>query len=133
MILSLRAAIERWPLAQTFTISRGSKTEAITVIAEIGDGTHIGRGECVPYARYKETPESVLADIEAMKDLCETGLNRQELQRLMPPGAARNAIDCAFWDLEAKQSGRRVWELADQTEPQPLTTAFTISLDTPDK
>ena len=129
----LQTKIERWPLAETFAISRGAKTEAVTVTAEISDGAHRGRGECVPYARYNETPESVLADIEAMKDLLETGLTRLDLQRLMPPGAARNAIDCALWDIEAQQSGKRVFELAGLTEPQPLVTAFTISLDTPEK
>ena len=133
MALSLRTTIERWPLAQTFAISRGAKTEAVTVTAEISDGAHTGRGECVPYTRYNETPESVVADINAMKDLIETGLSRGDLQRFMPAGSARNAIDCALWDLEAKQSGKRVFELAGLTEPQPLITAFTISLDTPEK
>jgi L-alanine-DL-glutamate epimerase-like enolase superfamily enzyme len=133
MSVSLRAVIERWPLAQTFAISRGTKIEAVTVTAEISDGARTGRGECVPYARYNETPESVLTDIEAMHNLIKTGLSRADLRHFMPPGAARNAIDCALWDLEAKQAGKHVFELAGLPEPQPLITAFTISLDTPEK
>jgi L-alanine-DL-glutamate epimerase-like enolase superfamily enzyme len=130
--LSLRAAIEHWPLANAFTISRGAKTEAVTVVVEVGDGTYIGRGECVPYARYDETPESVMTATKAMKDVFARGIDRQKLRQLMPPGAARNAIDCALWDLEAKQSDRPVHELAGRPAPQPLMTAFTISLDTPE-
>jgi L-Ala-D/L-Glu epimerase len=128
--LSLSAKIERWPLASAFTISRGAKIEAVTVIAEIGDGKHTGRGECVPYARYGETPESVLAAIGKMK----SGLtqDRQKLQQAMPAGAARNAIDCALWDLEATQKNRPVYELAGLPAPKALITAFTISLDTPE-
>jgi len=131
--LSMKATIERWPLAHAFAISRGAKTEAVTVTVDLGDGTFMGRGECVPYARYKETPESVLADIEAMKELLACGLTRQELQRLMPPGAARNAIDCALWDLEAKQTAKPVHELAGMPALKPLVTAFTISLNAPEK
>ena len=131
--LFLKTTIERWPLAQAFTISRGAKTEAVVVVAEIADGTYTGRGEGVPYARYNETPESTAADIDTMKELLACGLSRAELQRLMPPGAARCAIDCALWDLEAKQSGKPVYELAGLPKPKELVTAFTISLDTPEK
>ncbi len=127
----LSAAIERWPLAHAFTISRGSKTETVTVVAEITDGPHKGRGECVPYARYDETPENVVAAIEAMQDVFAQGTDRQKLQQLMPPGAARNAIDCALWDIEAKRSNQPVHQLAGLSELRPLPTAFTISLDTP--
>ena len=110
--MNLSVRIERWPLASAFTISRGSKTEAVVVTAELADGAYQGRGECVPYARYGETPEGVVAAIEAMRPVLGQGLDRAGLQTAMPPGAARNALDCAFWDLEAKRSGRRVYELA---------------------
>jgi L-alanine-DL-glutamate epimerase-like enolase superfamily enzyme len=129
MDLSIR--IERWPLANAFTISRGSKTEAVVVVAELFDGTHRGRGECVPYPRYQESPEGVVAAIEAMRAPIAQGLDRAGLQTAMPAGAARNALDCAFWDLEAKRSGRRVYALAGIAPPQPLITAYTISLGTP--
>ena len=123
--------IERWPLAGAFTISRGSKTEAVVVLAELGDGTHRGRGECVPYARYGETPDGVVAAIEAMRPALWRGLDRAALQDAMPAGAARNALDCAYWDLGAKQAGRRAYELAGLAAPKPLVTAYTISLGTP--
>ena len=126
--MDLSVRIERWPLASAFTISRGSKTEAVVVTAELADGTHKGRGECVPYARYGETPDGVVAAIAAMRPLLEQGLDRAGLQKAMPPGAARNALDCAFWDLEAKRGGCRVFELAGLPAPKPLTTAYTISL-----
>jgi len=126
--MNLSVRIERWPLASAFTISRGSKTEAVVVTAELGAGAHTGRGECVPYARYGETPDGVVAAIEAMRPLLEQGLDRAGLQKAMPAGAARNALDCAFWDLEAKRAGRHVFELAGLPAPKPLTTAFTISL-----
>ncbi len=123
--------IERWPLAGAFTISRGSKTEAVVVVAELSDGTHRGRGECVPYARYDETPEGVLAAIMALRPAIASGLDRAGLQEAMPPGAARNALDCAYWDLDAKQSRRRAYELAGLAAPKPLVTAYTISLASP--
>ena len=126
--MDLSVRIERWPLASAFTISRGSKTEAVVVTAELADGTHKGRGECVPYARYGETPDGVVAAIAAMRPLLEQGLDRAGLQKAMPPGAARNALDCAFWDLEAKRGECRVFELAGLPAPKPLTTAYTISL-----
>jgi L-alanine-DL-glutamate epimerase-like enolase superfamily enzyme len=130
--LSLRVAVERWPIRGSFAISRGAKTEAIVVVAELGDGKAVGRGECVPYARYGETVEGVAAAIEGLRTRLEAGLARQELQSALPAGAARNALDCAFWDLEAKRSGRRVHELAGLPSPGPLTTAFTISLGAPE-
>jgi L-alanine-DL-glutamate epimerase-like enolase superfamily enzyme len=129
--LTLSIAVERWPIAGSFTISRGAKTEAVVVVAELGDGKARGRGECVPYARYGETVETVTASIEAMRPQLAAGLTRIGLQSAMPPGAARNALDCAFWDLEAKRAGRPVHELAGLPAPRPLTTAFTISLGTP--
>src|SRR3569623_1635341 len=103
----LTARIERFPIAGTFSISRGAKTEAVTVVAEISRNGLTGRGECVPYPRYGETPEATLAAIQAMQAAVASGLTRQALQAAMPPGAARNALDCALIDLEAKAAGRR--------------------------
>jgi L-alanine-DL-glutamate epimerase-like enolase superfamily enzyme len=130
--LELMVRIERWPIAGTFAISRGSKTEAAVVVAEIGDGRLTGRGECVPYARYGETVPGVLATISSITPHLRAGLARPELQKALPHGAARNALDCALWDLEAKRTGRRVFELAGLAAPEPVTTAYTISLDTPE-
>src|SRR6516225_1103392 len=104
-MLSLRAAVERWPLAGRFAISRGSKTEAEVVLVEIGDGPFSGRGECTPYPRYGETAQGVLAQIEGLRDDIQAGLDRAALQARLPPGAARNALDCALWDLAAKRDG----------------------------
>lgn len=129
--LTLKIAAERWPIAGSFTISRGAKTEAVVVVAELGDGKARGRGECVPYARYGESVDSVSTQIEALRPLIAGGLTRAGLQQAMRPGAARNALDCAFWDLEAKCSGRPVHAIAGLPAPHPLTTAFTISLGTP--
>ena len=130
-MMDLSVRIERWPLAGAFSISRGSKTEAVVVVAELDDGAHRGRGECVPYARYGETPEGVVALLAAMRSAVQNGLDRSSLQRVMRPGAARNALDDAYWDLEAKRAGRRAHELADQAAPTPCVTAFTISLAAP--
>ncbi|SPJ15695.1 L-Ala-D/L-Glu epimerase [Burkholderiales bacterium] len=129
--MELSVRIERWPLAGVFAISRGSKTEAVVVVAELSDGTHRGRGESVPYARYGETPDGIVAAIEAVRPVLRRGLDRGALQRAMPAGAARNALDCAYWDVNAKQTGRRVHELAGLSGPGPLTTAYTISLGSP--
>ncbi len=129
--MELFVQIEHWPLGGAFTISRGSKTEAVVVTAELRDGIHRGRAECVPYARYGETPEGVVAAIEAMRPALRNGLDRAALQAAMPAGAARNALDCAYWDLSAKQTGRRVHELAGLATPKPLVTAYTISLAAP--
>ncbi len=129
---ALRSRIERWPIAGSFTISRGAKTEAIVVVAEISQGGYTGRGECVPYARYGETPEGVLAAILAMREPLAAGLDRKSLASAMPAGAARNALDCALFDLEAKASGQRVWTLLDRPAPNPCSTAYTISLGSPE-
>ena len=126
--MELSVRIERWPLAGVFAISRGSKTEAVVVVAELSDGTHRGRGESVPYARYSETADGIVAAIEAVRPVLGRGLDRAALQRAIPAGAARNALDCAYWDINAKQTGRRVHELAGLGAPAPLTTAYTISL-----
>jgi L-alanine-DL-glutamate epimerase-like enolase superfamily enzyme len=123
---------ERWPIAGTFAISRGAKTEAVVVIAELSGGGFTGRGECVPYGRYGESVESVTTAIEALRSKLAAGLTREALQDAMPPGAARNALDCALWDLEAKRAATPVHEIAGLPAPQALTTAFTISIGTPE-
>jgi L-alanine-DL-glutamate epimerase-like enolase superfamily enzyme len=130
--ISLSVRIERWPIAGSFAISRGAKTEAAVVVAELSDGHHRGRGECVPYARYGETIEGVAAAVKAMEAAVAGGLDRESLQQAMPPGAARNSLDCAFWDLAAKRAGRPAYELAGLAPPTPLVTAYTISLDRPE-
>ena len=128
----LTVRLETWPLKHAFRISRGAKTEALTLTAEIADGPHSGRGEAVPYPRYDETPEGARSAIEGLRRAIEAGLTRPSLQDALPPGAARNALDCALWDLEAKQAGRPAWELAGLAPPQPCVTAVTLSLDTPE-
>ena len=128
----LKVDIESWPIAGVFTISRGSRTEARVVAAAIEDGSFRGRGECVPYARYGETAEGVAATIGSLAGAISGGLSRDDLLKLLPAGAARNALDCALWDLEAKSAGMRAWELARIEEPQPVTTAYTLSLGTPE-
>jgi L-Ala-D/L-Glu epimerase len=130
--LSLTVRAENWPIAGTFSISRGVKTEANVVVAELFDGRHRGRGECVPYRRYGETKESVTRALSEMRDKLALGFDRARLQQAMPPGAARNALDCAFWDLEAKRAGAPAHALAGIPAPQPLTTAYTITLNTPE-
>jgi len=126
--MELSVRIERWPIAGAFAISRGSKTEAVVVVAELSDGTHRGRGESVPYARYGETPDGIVAAIEGLRPALQQGLDCAALQGAMTAGAARNALDCAYWDVNAKQTGRRAYELAGIRAPAPLTTAYTISL-----
>jgi L-alanine-DL-glutamate epimerase-like enolase superfamily enzyme len=120
---------ESFRLAEVFTISRGSRTEAKVLTVRVEREGVIGWGECVPYARYGESLESVAAQIAGLPD----GIGRAELQEALPPGAARNAVDCALWDWEAKRAGRRVWELAGLPAPGPVITAFTLSLDTPER
>jgi L-alanine-DL-glutamate epimerase-like enolase superfamily enzyme len=127
----LAARIERFPIAGSFTISRGAKTEAVVVVAELDDGTHRGRGECVPYPRYRETPEAALKALLGLGDALAGGLDRRALQAKLPAGAARNALDCAFIDLEAKRAGRRAWDLLGRGAPKASTTAYTISLGSP--
>lgn len=123
---------ESWPLARAFAISRGSRTTAEVVVAELTEGAIKGRGEGVPYGRYGETVEGVIAALEAMVEAVAGGLDREALQSAMPPGAARNALDCAFWDFEAKAAGKPVSRLAKIEPPHALTTAYTLSLDTPE-
>lgn len=117
-----------FPLAQTFTISRGSKTHAHVLTVRVARNGVTGWGECVPYARYGESLESVTAQIESLPE----AITRQALQEALPPGAARNAVDCALWDWEAKAAGRRAWQLAGLPEPGPKQVTYTLSLDTPE-
>lgn len=117
-----------FPLAQTFTISRGSKTHAHVLTVSITRNGVTGRGECVPYGRYGESLESVAAQIKSLPE----AISRESLQVEMPAGAARNAVDCALWDLEAKTAGKQVWQLAGLSEPRPVPVAFTLSLNTPE-
>ena len=128
--MRLRARAETWPIRGSFTIARGAKTEAAVVVVEASADGARGRGECVPYPRYGESVEGVLAQLAAVEP---EGLTRAKLQALLPAGAARNALDCALWDLEAKRSGRRAWQLAGLPEPKPVITAYTLSLDAPER
>ena len=125
--LMVSARIETWPISGSFTIARGAKTEAVIVVAEVTDGQITGRGECVPYARYSETPEAVLAQIRGA-----AATDRQALLGALPPGAARNALDCALWDFEAKSSDTSVATLADVPPLEPVLTAYTLSLGAPE-
>ncbi|RWA74423.1 N-acetyl-D-Glu racemase DgcA [Mesorhizobium sp.] len=129
-VISVEA--ERFPIAGTFTISRGSKTEAEVITVTIGENGHVGRGECVPYKRYGETIEGVHAAIEAMRGRIIGGIDRTALLTAMPAGAARNALDCALWDLEAKLSGRPVADAIGAVSPKALETAYTLSLAEPE-
>src|SRR5262245_32343573 len=126
MALSVEATVETWPIAGTFAISRGAKREAVVVVARVGDGRIAGRGECVPYARYGETVESVCAAIAGARAITD----RTALQEQMPAGAARNALDCALWDYEAKRDGATAAQMAGRMRLRPLTTCYTLSLDT---
>jgi L-alanine-DL-glutamate epimerase-like enolase superfamily enzyme len=130
---ALSVSIERWPIRGGFTISRGSKQEAVVVVAAVRDGGFEGRGECVPYARYGESVESVVAAIEACAPVIGQGLDRAGLQGLLPAGAARNALDCALWDLEAKILQTSAAELAGLAPLHAVETAFTISLGPPEE
>jgi L-alanine-DL-glutamate epimerase-like enolase superfamily enzyme len=132
MPISLTVHIEHWPIAGSFIISRGAKTEAVVVVAELRDGPLTGRGECVPLLRYRETAESTAATLDGMAKAVAGGLDRPGLQRALSAGPARNALDCAFWDLDAKRAGKRAHELAGLPPPKPITTALTISLGTPE-
>ena len=129
----LKVGVERFPIRGGFTISRGAKHEAVVVVATISDGASSGRGECVPYARYDESVEGVAQAIEACAPAVAGGLDQAGLQALLPPGAARNALDCALWDLEAKISGRSAAERAGLAPLRAVETAFTISLASPEE
>lgn len=123
---------DAFKLKQTFTISRGSRDVAEVLTVRLSKGGHTGRGECYPYARYGESLDSVTDQIRSVEVQLSEGLDRDGLRELMPAGAARNALDCALWDLEAKQTGIPVWQRAGLAAPQVITTAYTLSLDTPE-
>jgi L-alanine-DL-glutamate epimerase-like enolase superfamily enzyme len=129
--LRIEAKEEIWPLKEPFRISRGSRNEAQVVVVTVSNGEHTGHGEGVPIRRYKQSTTSVLEQIESIKTVRDLG--RGNLEQLLPPGAARNALDCALWDLEAKRSGKRVWELANLPMLPEVETSFTISLNTADR
>ncbi len=131
--LSLMVQEDVFPIAGVFAISRGTRTEVRVVTVELSDGTHSGRGECVPYARYGESVESVTQLIRSVESDLAEGMTHADLQNRLPSGAARNALDCAFWDLEAKRNGKRAWELAVVPAPESVTTAYTLSLATPNE
>ena len=128
----LRAVAEVWPLANPFRIARGAKAAAEVIVVEIEQDGAIGRGEAVPYRRYRQSVASSLAEIEGVRAAIEGGAGRDRLATLLRPSAARNALDCALWDLEAKAGGIPVWRLAGLQRPRPLTTAYTLSLDAPE-
>jgi len=130
--VKLSIKIEHWPIAGHFTISRSRLTDVCVLTVSLQDGPYIGRGECRPYPRYGETAESVSAQIETLRRDIEAGLTRGKLQNALPAGAARNALDCAFWDLECKRKERSIWEIWGQARPPAKPTAFTLSLDSPD-
>jgi L-alanine-DL-glutamate epimerase-like enolase superfamily enzyme len=122
---------ETWPIRGTFAISRGSRTTAEVVVAELVDKDgSVGRGECVPYERYGESVDGVVQVLEELGQRVADGLDRIGLQKVLPAGAARDALDCAFWDLEAKRAGHPVWQMLGLSAPQPVLTAYTLSLGT---
>jgi L-alanine-DL-glutamate epimerase-like enolase superfamily enzyme len=132
MTRPLTVSREAWPLASVFRISRGARTVSEVVVAEITDGTCAGRGECLPYARYGESLDSVEAQIRSIATAIADGAGRDDLLSMLPAGAARNAVDCALWDLEAKQAGQRAWAVAALPAPGPVTTVYTLGVDTPE-
>lgn len=133
MPVDLTVTVETFPIAGRFVIARGAKTEAEVVVATLRQGAAEGRGECVPYARYGESVAGVVAAIESVRAQIEAGADRAALAKLLPAGAARNALDCALWDLEAKRAGVPAYRLAGLSRLEPATTAFTISVGAPDE
>ncbi|MBL6785456.1 MAG: dipeptide epimerase [Rickettsiales bacterium] len=130
---SLQAFEETWPIKGVFNIAHGSRTESSVVICKISDGKYTGLGESYPYNRYDETVDFVLSEINNYRDIVIANPTRQELLKIMPAGSARAAIDLALWDLESKQSGLAIWELANLPKPKPIDSAFTISIGTIDQ
>ncbi len=128
---TLKLENQSWPIAGSFRIAHGHVRQIHIVRVEISDGRFTGRGECRPYARYGETPKTVCAQIVAVADIIKSGISTDALQTRLPAGAARNAVDCALWDLKAKQSGKPVWALCAVPKPHARTTAFTLSIDSP--
>ena len=131
MPYSFNIHTEAWPLAGAFRISRGTRRVSDVLMVEVNDGNYVGRGECFPYARYGEDIDSVQKQLNSVRSEIEHGLDRQTLLNVLAPGAARNAVDCALWDLEAKRAGVRVWDLADLPAPEPVTTVYTLGVDEP--
>lgn len=129
---ALSIAHESWPIAGAFTISRGSKTTAEVVVVTLAEDGHQGRGECVPYPRYHESVDGIVASLEQARSRIEAGFTHADIPRLVQPRAARNALDCALWDLEAKRAQKPVWQLALLEQPRPMVTAYTLSLNTPE-
>ena len=130
--MKVRIYTQSWPIRGSFTISRGSRTQADVVIVELEKHGVIGRGECVPYSRYGESAASVISQLEQLVPQLEAGLDRLHLQRLLPAGAARNALDCAFWDWECKAAGVTIWQRLNIFPLKTTVSAYTISLDTPE-
>jgi L-alanine-DL-glutamate epimerase-like enolase superfamily enzyme len=128
-MIALRVRSESWPVRGHWTIARGSVTEIEVVVVELEVRNAVGRGECRPYPRYGESAAGVIAAVEDLAQDIARGLDRQGLQHALPPGAARNALDCAFWDLEAKRAGHRVWQFLGLSPPEAVATAYSISLD----
>lgn len=134
MLPDLKIEAVRWPLAKPFRISRGTKTAADVVVVSMRDGVHLGRGEAVPYPRYEETTASVVEQVERLRPVLAAGhLNRRLLGDLLPPGAARNALDCALWDLESQRRRVPVAAMLDRPPVPPLASAQTVSLDAPER
>ncbi len=125
----VEARAEAWPLAKPFVIARGAKTEAHVIVAEVAAGDHVGRGEAVPYSRYGETVEEAVAALRSLSG----PLSRAALASQLPAGTARNALDCALWDLEAKLAGKRAYELAGLSAPRAAMTCYTLSLGAPEQ
>jgi L-alanine-DL-glutamate epimerase-like enolase superfamily enzyme len=130
--MELKILLEDWRVDGVFAIARGAQTVANLVVVELRAAGRMGHGECEPQDHYGESVESVVAQIEGIRDALAAGLTREELQSRLPPGAARNAVDCAMWDLEAKLAGRSAWELAG-LEPRTVVTDYSLSLDTPEE
>jgi L-alanine-DL-glutamate epimerase-like enolase superfamily enzyme len=131
--MQLKLVEDVFKFKQVFRIAHGARTEARVVKLTLSDDGFIGHGECVPYPRYGESPQSVMAQIEAVRTQIEAGVSIDDSQRLLPNGAARNALDCALWDLNAKKQGKRVWEIANLLPPKPVLSAITIVIDDIDK
>jgi len=130
-LYQLKTSTQIWPIAGSFRIAHGHVRQIHVIRVEISVGDAVGLGECRPYARYGETVGTVTAQISAISGDIKSGLSTESLQSLLPPGAARNAVDCALWDLKAKQTAKPVWALAALPKPRPRTTAFTLSIDSP--
>lgn len=120
-----------WPFRSTFRIAYRVQTHAETVLVALHDGGLVGRGEALGVSYHDETVDGIMAQLDAIRPVLADGITRQDVQVLLPPGGARNALDCALWDLEAKRERRRAWELAGIGAVRPLTTAFTLGVDSP--